>query len=121
MAEQTTSPQPSPSQGEGAEQGALATLPRIEDLSSINAEIQVLFELLAFHDRRFGINGYRSCRLSDRAPEGHAIYDGWQHPALQTFMASKGYPDHRCIAPHDLRAIAWNLQKKLAEFEGSDR
>ncbi|MEM9118485.1 MAG: hypothetical protein AAGD09_11450 [Cyanobacteria bacterium P01_F01_bin.56] len=46
------------------------------------------------------------------------IAEGWNHPALQTFMASKGYSDYRDIGPHDLKAVAWNLEKLLRKYQG---
>jgi hypothetical protein len=69
----------------------------------------VLFASLARYDDRFGRND----------PIARVV-EGWHHPALRTFIASKGCRDQHDLGPQDLAAIAWNLEKKLAQFQAEE-
>lgn len=97
------SPQPSPLQG------ALATI-AITDCSDRLAEIESLFAQLSDYDDRFGDNRPRDRRVQ-----------GWQHPALLAYYSTKGYQDQHDLQPEDLGAIAFNLRKKLAQFQQEDQ
>lgn len=110
-----------PENNTGEPVGQLATLDPNQDLTGVIAQIQCLFMLLEKHDSRFGHNGYPTTAHGQTDVTVEATFEGWQHPALRTFMASKGYGDRHELTPHDLDAIAWNLEKKLAQFQESNQ
>ena len=110
------------------ERAAAGNLARVEvvDCSDAIAEIQRLFVHLAYFDPRFGENGYPPADAQADPRKGGvsgtwATYEGWRHPALLAYYQSKGYRDRHDLSPHDLAAIAFNLRKKLAQFQQEDQ
>lgn len=79
-------------------------------------EVMVLFSLLQRYDSRFGFNGYYSNLEGQQFP-GHAIYEGWQHPALVQYMLSREIEHRDFLAEYHLEEIEWNLRRLLGRYE----
>lgn len=88
---------------------ALALLHPTEELTSVTAEIECLFRLLARYDSGFGNNEYRA--------SGRCRFDGWRHPVIEQHLKNKGYADRHDLTAHDLRGLHWNLTKLLGRYE----
>lgn len=110
-----------PENQSGETVGQLATLEPNQDLTGVIAQIQCLFMRLQKYDARFGHNGYPTTVHGQPDVTAEATFEGWHHPALRTFMVSKGYGNLHELTPHDLDAIAWNLEKKLTQFQESNQ